>query len=414
MRGRIVKREIKSRDGKVLWSARHWTIIVDVGKDPVTGKRKQLSQTFKGTHKEAERELSHILTMIESGKGVKPIKLTLGQYLNQWLDEYAKVNTTPRTYQRYKEIVRDNLIPALGSIPIMDLKPYHIQSYYTKALESGRKDGKGGLSAKTVTHYHRVLFEALKYAVKHEMIFRNVAETVTPPKPKAKKITVIDSQGVNRLLEAVKDSFYYPIFYAAVYTGMRRSELLGLRWQNVDLDFLTISVTETLHRLNDSSYFYGEPKSKRGKRSIAISPSVALLLREYKAKQQADRLLLGVQLTDNDLVFSMPDGSPMSPHAVTWAFVNLRNKLGFAGLRLHDLRHTHATLLLKQGVHPKVVSERLGHSTVGITLDTYSHVLPGLQEAAAVGFEEMLKKSAPENFCEQSVSKTRHKALETV
>jgi integrase len=134
MRGRIVKREIKSKSGKVLWSAKHWTIIVDVGKDPVTGKRKQLSQAFKGNHKEAERELSHILTMIESGKGVKPVKLTLGQYLSQWLAEYAKVNTSPRTYQRYKEIITDNLIPALGSISIIDLKPHNIQSYYTKAL----------------------------------------------------------------------------------------------------------------------------------------------------------------------------------------------------------------------------------------------------------------------------------------
>jgi integrase len=382
-------------------------MVVDIGIDPKTGKRKQLCRTFRGK-KTAQKQLANIITMVESGKTVRPVKLTLGQYLNQWLDEYAKANTTPRTYQRYKEIVQDNLIPALGSIPLMELKPHHVQSYYGKALESGRKDGKGGLSAKTVTHYHRLLFEALRYAVKHEMIFRNVAEAVTPPKPKGKKITVIDSQSVNRLLEAVKDSLYYPIFYTAVYTGMRRSELLGLRWQNVDLDFLTISVTETLHRLNDGSYFYGEPKSKRGKRSIAISPSVALLLREHKAKQEAARILLGGQLTDSDLVFSMPDGSPMSPHAVTRAFVDLRNKLGFAGLRFHDLRHCHASLLLKQGVNPKVVSERLGHSTVGITLDTYSHVLPGLQEAAAAGFEEMMKKSSPEKSREHSVSMARH------
>jgi integrase len=186
-----------------------------------------------------------------------------------------------------------------------------------------------------------VLFEALKYAVKHEMIFRNAAESVKPPKYKAKKITVIDSQSVNKLLGAVKDSTYYPIFYTAIYTDMRRSELLGLRWQSVDLDFLSISGTETLHRLNDGSYFYGKPKSKRGKRSIAISPSVALLLQEHKAKQEAAKIMLEAQLTNNDLVFLMPSGAHMSPHAVTWAFVNLRNRLGFTGLRLHDLRHCH-------------------------------------------------------------------------
>jgi integrase len=405
MRGRIFKRTKE---------AKHWTMVVDVGVDPKTGKRKQLCRTVGSTKKAAEKELAAIIGMVESGKGVKPVKLTLGQYLNQWLDEYAKVNTGPRTYQRYREIVRDNLVPNLGAIPLMELKPHHIQSYYTKALDSGRKDGKGGLSARTVTHYHRLLFEALKYAVKHEMIFRNVAEAVTPPKSKSKKVTVIDGQSVNKLLEAVKDTVYYPIFYTAVYTGMRRSELLGLRWRNVDLDFATIAVTETLHRLNNGSYFYGEPKSKRGKRSIAISPSFALLLRNHKAHQETARLVLGGHLSDSDLVFSMPDGSPISPHAVTWAFVNIRNKLGFAGLRFHDLRHCHASLLLKQGVHPKVVSERLGHSTVGITLDTYSHVLPGLQEAAAAGFEEMLKKAAPEKSCEHSVSISRHKAFERV
>jgi integrase len=364
--------------------------------------------------KRAEKQLADIIAMVETGKQVKPIKRTLGQYLNQCLDEYAKVNTSPRTYERYREIVQENLVTNLGSIPLMELKPHHVQSYYTKALDSGRKDGKGGLSARTVTHYHRVLFEALRYAVKHEMIFRNVAEAVTPPRAKNKKVTVIDSQGVNRVLEAVKDTIYYPIFYTAVYTGMRRSELLGLRWQNVDLDFMTIAVTETLHKLKKSGYFYGEPKSKRGKRSIALSTSLALLLREHKAHQEAARHALGRQLTDNDLVFSMPDGVPISPNAVTKAFINTRNSLCLAGLRFHDLRHTHASLMLAQGVHPKIVSERLGHSTVGITLDTYSHVLPGLQEAAAAGFDEMLKKAAPETSREHSVSMTRHKDTQRV
>ena len=198
------------------------------------------------------------------------------------------------------------------------------------------------------------------------------------------------------VLQAAKDTPYYPCIFTAVYTGLRRSELLGLRWYDIDLDLATLSVVQTLHQLKNGTYVFGKPKTKGSRRMIALSPSLAILLREHKAKQQFDRMLLGKPLSLTDLVFSHPDGSPLRPNTVSRAFERLARPLGFQGIRFHDLRHAHATLMLRQGVHPKIVSERLGHSSVAITLDIYSHVLPGLQESAARRFEESLQPSSPD------------------
>jgi len=370
-----------------------WTIWVDLGRDLESGKRKQQTMTVHGSKKDAERELRTVLTRIEGGAYVKPAKLTVGEYLEQWLQSYVSSNVGPRTRERYVEIVHAHLIPALGSIPLIALRPQHIQTYYGKALESGRRDGNGGLSAQTVQHHHRVLYEALKHAVKHGTLIRNVAEAVDPPRPEHKEMVTLGPEDVNKLLDAVRDTPYYDLFYTAIYTGLRRSELLALRWSYVDLDLATLSVVETLHQLHNREFVFRQPKSKKGRRLIALSPSLALLLRDHKAKQELDRMLLGKPLLPNDLVFSNPDGSPLQPDGITKAFTRITRSIGLYGVRFHDLRHTHATLMLWQGIHPKIVSERLGHSSIAITLDTYSHVMPGLQEAAAQRFEEGLRVS---------------------
>jgi len=368
-----------------------WTIWVDLGRDPETGKRKQQTLTVRGSKKDAERELRMILTRLETGAYTKPAKLMVGGYLEQWLQGYVSSNTSPRTHERYAEIAHAHLIPALGSIPLTALRPQHIQDYYARALESGRRDGKGGLSAQTVQHHHRVLYEALKHAVKHGILMRNVGEAVDPPRPEHKEMATLDPNAVNRLLDAGRRTPYYVLFYTAVYTGLRRSELLALRWCHVDLDLATLSVVETLHQLHNRELVFRQPKSKWGRRQIALSPSLAILLREHKAKQEATRKLLGLEPSPSDLVFSQPNGSPLQPDSITQAFTRLARSIGLRGVRFHDLRHTHATLMLRQGIHPKIVSERLGHSSIAITLDTYSHVLPGLQEAAAQRFEEGLQ-----------------------
>jgi integrase len=325
---------------------------------------------------------------------VKPTKQTVGEYLEEWLRDYVTTNTAPTTADGYSDIVRAHLIPELGRFPLNALQPSHIQAYYARMLVSGRRDGKGGLSAQTIKHHHRVLYEALKHAVKHDMLIRNVAEAVDPPRPEGKEMTKLEPENVRTLLDAARETPFYTLLYTAIYTGLRRSELLGLRWRDIDLDVTALSVVQTLHHVPKKGYIFKEPKTKRSRRLVDLSPSLALLLREHRANQELERRLLGRLLMPDDLVFCCSDGSPLPPNSVTKAFHRLVKSMGVSGIRLHDLRHTHATLMLRQGVHPKVVSERLGHSSVAITLDTYSHVLPGIQAAAARRFDEGLQRYA--------------------
>jgi integrase len=193
------------------------------------------------------------------------------------------------------------------------------------------------------------------------------------------------------LIEVAKDSPYYTLFFTALYTGMRRSEMLALRWQDIDFIFSQVSVSRSLHQLKDGSYIFTQPKSAKSRRTIALSPSAILTLQENKEKQEATKDKLGVPLKDDDLVFSTPEGKPLRPNTVSRAWNMLAARAGVRVIRFHDARHTHASILLKQGVHPKVVQERLGHSTISTTLDTYSHVAPGLQEAAAKRFDDALQ-----------------------
>lgn len=193
---------------------------------------------------------------------------------------------------------------------------------------------------------------------------------------------------ISRFLEATKDTPYYALFYAALFTGMRRSELLALQWQDVDFMLGQIYVNRSLHQLRDNSLVYRSPKTDKGRRTIALPASAILVLKEYKENQKANWLMLGIPLRDGDLVFSHLDGKPLRPNTITRAWTILAARAGLKVIRLHDARHTHASLMLKQGIHPKIVQERLGHSSIAITLDNYSHVSPGLQEAAAKRFDE--------------------------
>jgi len=222
------------------------------------------------------------------------------------------------------------------------------------------------------------------------LVGRNVAEAVDPPRVERKNLASLAPEDIPQFLEAAQDTPYSVLFYTALYTGMRLGELLGLRWCDVDLDMASLSVVQSLYKRCGVCKMI-EPKTSHSRRQIAMSPSLALLLRKHKTDQQAQRILLGKPLADSDLVFCHPDGEPLDPGVVSHTFSKVLKKAGLPHIRFHDLRHTHATLLLKAGIHPKIVSERLGHASVGITLDTYSHVLPGLQERAAERFDEMLE-----------------------
>ena len=370
-----------------------WSIVLDLGRDPSTGKRRQQWVTVRGSKKAAEKKLTELQGQVDSGAFIKPTKLTVGDFLRQWLQDYVSVGVRAATAEGYRIIVECHLIPNLGAVVLSELKPSHLQAYYAKALKEGRRDGRGGLAARTVGHHHTVLKEALSHAVKWELINRNVGDAVDPPRAVDQEMNALDPVGVERLLEAARDTMYFPLIHLATFTGMRRSELLGLRWDNINFHHGTVSITQILHCLRGGRIVIEPPKTAKSRRLVPLSSAPALALRSYREMVEADLAQLGSTLAGDRLVFSQVDGSPLLPNTVTHAFAKIVRKAGIEGITLHSLRHTHASILLQQGVSSKTVAERLGHSTVVITLDTYSHVTPGVKEDAASRFEEALRQA---------------------
>ncbi len=377
MRGHIVKRYKNS-----------YTIVLNLGNDPATGKRKQQWVSVKGTKRDAEKRLAELVHQMDTGSYVKPTKSTVGEYLQTWLVDYASPNLTPRAFERYESIVTKYLVPDLGSIPLTQLRPQDLQRHYTAKLAT--------LSPRTVKYHHTVLHVALETALKWGMVARNVACAVDPPPASHTDMQTWNEDEIARFLEGARDTEYYALFYLALFTGARRSELLALRWQDVDLLFGQVQISRGLHHLKDGSYVFSQPKSAKSRRAIALPPSAVMVLRDHR-----DKLLTVGDLADDDLVFCHLDGSPLRPNSVSRAWVRLAAGCGVKTIRLHDARHTHATLMLKQGIHPKIVQERLGHSSIAVTLDTYSHIIPGLQDAAARQFDEAFTAHRTETLVEK-------------
>jgi len=383
MRGQIIKRSSKKGSDS-------WSIVISTGKDEKTGKYKKVWHCFHGTSKEAQEELTRLLHEKDTGVYIQPSKNTLGEFLNSWLQN-AKPGLSPRTAEGYESIIRVHLIPALGTVKLSKLRPEAIQAYYNQKLSSGRFNGKGGLSPTTVRHHAMCLHAALDSAVRLKLLSINPADSVDAPPMKQSEIDIMDENDLHLFLEAAKGTPDYPMIYTALFTGMRRSELLALRWQDIELIMCQVSVNRSLHRLHDGTFIFRQPKTTKSKRTIALTPSNALVLRELKDRMTAQRIVSGTTLKESDLVFSNEDGSPLNPDILTHHWKYLAKKLGM-NTHLHSARHIHASLMLKQGVSAKVVQERLGHTTITTTMNIYSHVMPGLQEAAAKRFDDLLVK----------------------
>lgn len=367
-----------------------WAIVLDLGRD-ANGKRRQKWHSIKGSKKDAERELTRLLNEINIGTYVEPSRMRFRDYLNQWLRDYAKPRVSAKTYERYTQLVRD-VSETLGDHTLASLRPLQIQAFYAEKLESGRKDGKGGLSPQTVLHYHRLLHKALDQAVKWQLLARNPAEAVEPPRPPRTHMRALDETETAELLSKLYGSRLYMPVLLAVTTGMRRGELLALRWEDLDLNSGRAVVSRSLEQTKKGLHFKS-PKTDRSRRTVVL-PGVTLdTLRVFRVEQSKERLAIGPAYQDNNLICARPDGTPWPPDQLSTAFAALVRRSGMVHFRFHDLRHSHATQLLKQGIHPKIVSERLGHSNIGITLDTYSHVLPGMQEDAVIGLDASLRSS---------------------
>jgi integrase len=314
--------------------------------------------------------------------------VTVAAFLDRWL-EHMRARISPKTHERYTDICRNNLVPALGAVLLSKLQPVQIADAFGNALNNGRRDGKGGLSPQTVHYMHRVLRHALRQAVRWQMLARNPTDAVEPPKIERKQMLALDASGTAALLEAArKTNLFIPILLG-VLCGLRRGEITALRWGSVDLKrgelSIVASTEQTKHGVREKP-----PKSGRG-RTVAL-PSLAVdELRQHRVKQAEALLKLGVRLTDDHHIVMRADAKPLQPRSVTHMFEILLRQRGLKRIRFHDLRHSHATHLLASGVHPKIAQERLGHSSVAITLDLYSHVLPGMQADAAARVDEALR-----------------------
>jgi len=383
MKGSILGRKVNGRE------VGPWRITVSLGRAE-DGAYRRHRETVQGSKTDAQRRLREVLAQVEQGMYVPPSKLTVGQYLERWAETYATLHTSPRTASSYKAELRRHVIPALGNLPLTALRPHHLEAYYVAALTSGRQDGKaGGLAPRTVVYHHRILSAALEHAVRHGELARNPAKLVKPPRPEKAKVNVMAVQDVPRFLDEASRSEYFALFLTALYTGARLGELLALQWCNVNLKAATMTINATLYR-SGSEWHVKEPKSAMSRRQIRLPGSVVTALDEHCDEQQRIRRELGMSWTESDFIFGQSLGNPRDERSVQRGFDRVLRRAGLPRLRFHDLRHTHASLLLAAGVHPKVVSERLGHGSVSFTLDIYSHLMPGVQDEAMTRFEALL------------------------
>ena len=375
MRGHLVKRAKGS-----------WSVVVDVGVDPATGRRRQKWYTVRGTRHDAERFLAAKLHEVTTGQWVEPANVTLAVYLEDWLEQ-AATQVRPSTWESYKIMVRRHIAPALGGIALQRLTAMDVQRWCRQQLATGRQDGRGqALSARTVRYMYAVLRMALRRALKLGLVSRDVTGLAQPPRVERRELPSFDHDVALHLVRASEGARIHLPILLALMTGMRRGEIFGLTWSSVDLERGTLEIRQTLL----AGKRLAVPKTDRARRRVAVSPGIVAALKAQHRQQAEYRLVLGADYDDHDLVICLEDGRPWDPAGAGQMFRRLVRRAGLDGLRFHDMRHLHATHLLREGIHPKVVADRLGHSHIAVTLDTYSHVLPDLQREAAEVAETIL------------------------
>jgi integrase len=360
--------------GSVRQRGSTWTVVFD---EPRTdGRRRQRSKGGFRTRKDAERYLREQLVTLDARTYVAPRKLTVATYLvEHWLPAMHARGLRPSTLARYESHVRCAIAPALGGLPLQALMPTHLNKLYSDLRATGR-------APKTIRNVHGVLSKALADAERWGLVGRNPARLADVPAVARPKLRVWSPEQTRAFLAAVANDRLFAAWLLAATTGMRRGELLGLRWVDVDLDIGVVRVAQARVRAGNQ-VVAGEPKTARGRRTIALDPATVAALRQHRKRQAEERLLAGPRYTDSGLVFTMRDGSPIHPNRFSLWFRTHARAAGLPAIRLHDMRHSYATAGLAAGVPPKVMSERLGHAAVAFTLDTYTSALPAMDKSAA-------------------------------
>lgn len=344
------------------------------------GKRKFL---YAKTRKEAQDKLRAAQRDLDKGLDLDVAQMSVAQYLDKWLSASAKPSVKVRTYEGYESIIRVRVVPHIGTKQLPKLTALDLQTLYTTLADAG-------LSTRSIGNTHRVLHGAFGQAVKWNLLARNPCEGAKAPRPQRTEMNVLTPEQVRTFLNATVNHPAHALYTLAVTSGMRAGELLGLQWGDVDLDAGHLTIQRALQQQNSAGLVFVTPKTTRSRRRIILSQRAIDALRAHRDRQTFHRKQLGAEWRDLDLVFPGPFGGPIDPSWSRQVFYAALVAAKMPRIRFHDLRHTAATLALKQGVHPKVVSDMLGHSTVGLTLDTYSHLLPAMHQQAAVAMDAIL------------------------
>jgi integrase len=353
-------------------------VRVFLGRDPTTGKILYHNKTIHGPMKDAQQYAREFQVKVDKGEYVAPSALTLNEYLDQWLKHKEQGKIAANTHEHYTENLNRYIRPSLGGFRLCELHPLDIQNVYNELHTR--------LSARTVRYAHSVLSSALKQAVRWRMLSSNPAAFVDLPKKERKEMQAITSVDAPRFLEAAKADRYFALFALVLETGLRPSECFALRRSDINFERGDVIVQRKLIWKRDGTYYIGEPKTARSRRNVPLSPQLLDILKHHLSRQAEERLKAGPAYDDKSFLFASKLGLPLREHNVIvrhFKPILERAKLP-ASIRLYDLRHSCATVLLETGTHPKVVADRLGHSSVMLTLDTYSHVTPTLQQNASL------------------------------
>lgn len=372
---------------------KHYRIVINLGRDK-NGKYPKKRQDVHGTRPEAEEILRQMIYDLENPPKKFSEQLT-GEYLLLWVDTIAKPVLEQNTYESYRWEIEMHINPSLGHIPLCEITPYHIQTFYSYKAEAGKLKGKGGLSNRSIVYKGTILNMALAKAVDLELIEKNPCDSVKPPRDKNKKrkkeeMVVLSKEELKTFLTDTKSHADWSIIFIAAYTGMRQSELLGLRREDIFWKDKKIRVKMTLHRLQDGTYEHRpRTKNETSTRIIPVTRKVLAVIKLHLWKQ--NQILNDCDSKWKDiLVFLDSKGEPLDRRNLSHRFANLAAKHGHEKMRFHDLRHTHATILLSAGEMINAVSERLGHADIQTTLQIYGHVLPKKAEDIAIRFEQLL------------------------
>lgn len=373
-----------------------WRMKFDIGADSVTGKRRIEYVTFKGSKREAQAELTRRLAALDAGTHVRHSIDTVADYARRWLSDIAPAKASPKTLERYAEICAHHITPRLGETALQKLEPASIDTFYQHLRTEGRRDGRGGLAPQTVLHVHRLLSQILESAVKaRKLRVSPMAGVQTTPKVRKTEIQILDDGEIKTLLSHLRDHHVFVPTLIATSTGMRRGEILALRWRDVDLDRATLLVSQVLEQTK-AGISIKMPKTERSRRSISLPARLVAELRAHRKAQAELYLKLGIGKPEHDLVCADWDGAMRAPRLFSKQFAAAAEACGLGHVTFHGLRHTHITQLLRSGVSVHIVSQRAGHSNPATTLNIYSHLLASDQETAAAVVDSALSAALSE------------------